>query len=120
VVLNDPITGQGSNNAATCADIYLHAIMEAGEGPFDRDWMTATFDRYWEYAQWPTRWTNMLLQPPAPHVLALLGAAAESPELAGAIAYGFNDPSTLFPWWEDAEAAQEKIAATAAAPETAV
>ena len=113
VVLNDPITGQGSNNAATCADIYLDAILARGSEPFDEDWMNATFDRYWDYAQWPTRWTNMLLQPPAEHVLALLGAAAESPALAGDIAYGFNDPSSLFPWWEDPREAQQKIAATA-------
>jgi 2-polyprenyl-6-methoxyphenol hydroxylase-like FAD-dependent oxidoreductase len=119
VVLNDPITGQGSNNAATCADIYMQSIIDAGAGPFDRDWMNATFDRYWDYVQWPTRWTNMLLQPPKPHVMALLGAAAESPRLAADIGYGFNDASTLFPWWEDPEAAEQKIVETAAAPETA-
>jgi hypothetical protein len=28
VVLNDPITGQGANNAAKCADIYLKRILE--------------------------------------------------------------------------------------------
>lgn len=114
VVLNDPITGQGSNNAATCADIYLTAILEHGPEAFDGDWMQATFERYWDYAQWPTRWTNLLLQPPAPHVLALLGAAAESRELRDAIAYGFNDASTLFPWWEDPQAAEEKLAAATA------
>jgi hypothetical protein len=116
VVLNDPITGQGSNNAATCADIYLDAILDRESEAFDRDWMNATFERYWHYVQWPTRWTNLLLQPPPPHLLALLGTAAESPSLAAEIAYGFNDPSTLFPWWEDPQAAEEKIAAATAAP----
>jgi hypothetical protein len=111
VVLNDPITGQGSNNAATCADIYLNAIRERGSEAFDQDWMNETFARYWDYAQWPTRWTNLLLQPPPPHLIGLLAAAGESPALASDIAYGFNDPSTLFPWWEDPLAAEEKMAA---------
>ncbi|MGU4174388.1 styrene monooxygenase/indole monooxygenase family protein, partial [Pseudomonas aeruginosa] len=32
VVLNDPITGQGSNNAAKCADTYLRSILARGNG----------------------------------------------------------------------------------------
>src|SRR5688500_9817925 len=38
-VLYDPITGQGSNNAAKCAAVYLDAIVERGGGRFDRPWM---------------------------------------------------------------------------------
>ena len=45
VVLNDPITGQGSNNASKCAKIYLDAIIAQGDKPFDQAWMQATFDR---------------------------------------------------------------------------
>ena len=48
---------------------------------------------------------------PSPHLIGLLAAAGESPALASDIAYGFNDPSTLFPWWEDPLAAEEKMAA---------
>ena len=56
VVLNDPITGQGSNNAAKCADIYLKCILEHEGDTFDVEWMHQTFDRYWKgYAQWATR-----------------------------------------------------------------
>jgi flavin-dependent dehydrogenase len=34
VVLNDPITGQGSNSAIKCCQIYLDAILRQGDGPF--------------------------------------------------------------------------------------
>lgn len=112
VVLNDPLTGQGSNNAATCADVYLTAILERDTGPFDDEWMRATFERYWDYARWSTQWTNSLLHAPEPHVLALLTAAADSRELRDAIALGFSDSRTFFPWWADPRAAAEKIAAT--------
>jgi flavin reductase (DIM6/NTAB) family NADH-FMN oxidoreductase RutF len=105
VVLNDPITGQGANNAARCAGIYLEAILERGNGPADAEWMQQTFDRYWTgYAQWVTEWTNLLLKPPA-HVLRLLACAGKNPAIASAFVNGFDDPRTLFPWFtEPAEA----------------
>jgi len=106
VVLNDPITGQGSNNAAKCAETYLEAIVERGGEPYTPEWMQQTFDRYWRgYAQWVTQWTNALLAPPKPHVLELLGAAAEVPSLAGTIVNGFDDPRSFYPWWFDADEA---------------
>jgi len=105
VVLNDPITGQGSNNAARCAEIYLEAILERGNGAADAEWMQQTFDRYWSgYAKWVTEWTNLLLKPPA-HVLRLLDCAGKNPAIASACVNGFDDPRTLFPWFmEPAEA----------------
>ncbi|MBF6370723.1 FAD-binding oxidoreductase, partial [Nocardia puris] len=42
VVLNDPVTGQGSNNAAKCASSYLASILEHGDRPFDRAFMQDT------------------------------------------------------------------------------
>ncbi len=105
VVLNDPITGQGSNNAAKAAAVYLAAILEHGTLPFDAAWMQATFDRYWDYARWVTRWTNMLLTPPPPHVLKILVGAGQSPAAAHEFVNGFDDPRRFFPWFaEPAEA----------------
>ena len=110
VVLNDPITGQGSNNAAKCAEIYLEAIIEQG-GDFDEQFMQRTFDRYWRgYAQWVVSWTNALLAPPQPHVVRLLEAAQELPPLAETIANGFDDPRVFYPWWFDAGEADRLIA----------
>jgi hypothetical protein len=110
VVLNDPITGQGSNNAAKCADTYLKSILARGDGVADAAWMQQTFDRYWfGYAQWVTQWTNMLLAPPPPHVLKLLGTAGAMPPLASAFANGFDDPRTFFPWFADPAEADRYI-----------
>jgi len=115
VVLNDPITGQGSNNAAKCADTYLKSILARGDGAADAAWMQQTFDRYWfGYAQWVTQWTNMLLAPPPDHVLKLLGSAGAVPPLASAFANGFDDPRTFFPWFSDPAEAERYIETCAA------
>jgi flavin reductase (DIM6/NTAB) family NADH-FMN oxidoreductase RutF len=113
VVLNDPITGQGSNHAAKCADTYLVSIQEriANGDAFDLIWMQQTFDRYWRgYAQWAVAWTNSMLLPPQPHVLRVLHAAAELPSLATTIVNGFDDPRVFFPWWFDESEADHLIA----------
>jgi flavin reductase (DIM6/NTAB) family NADH-FMN oxidoreductase RutF len=106
LVLNDPVTGQGSNNAAKCAEVYLESILSRRRS-HDAQWMTQTFERYWRgYAQWVVQWTNAFLTRPAPHVMRLLAAAAEVPALAGIIANGFDDPRTFYPWWFDAGEAE--------------
>lgn len=116
VVLNDPITGQGSNNAAKCADTYLHAIRARGEGPFDAAWMQEAFDAYWSYARSVVGWTNALLTPPPEHVLQLLGAAAQDPRVASRFVNGFDDPRDYDDWFMDpakADAYLESLAASA-------
>jgi len=110
-VLNDPLTGQGANNAAKCAEIYLERIIARGSEPFDERWMRQTFEHYWAgYARWVVAWTNTMLAAPAAHVRRLLEAAQGLPSLAAAIANGFDDPRTLDPWWFDAQAAERLIA----------
>jgi len=69
VVVNDPIAGQGANNAAHCAGIYTQAILERGDQPFDPEWMQATFETFWETrAQHSTGLTDALLNPLPDHV----------------------------------------------------
>lgn len=109
VCLNDPITGQGSNNASKAAKIYLDAIVAHGDLPFDEAFMQATFDRYWNYAQFVTGWTNALLQPPPPHVLKIMGAAQTCQPLAKRIANGFDNPPDLFPWFAAPEEAERYL-----------
>ena len=114
VVLNDPITGQGSNNAAKCADIYLKRILEHGDAPFDAAWMQQTFERYWEgYARWATGWTNSLLAPPGPHLQKLLQSASSMPAVASIVVNGFDDPRAFAPWWFDAAEADRFLEARA-------
>ena len=110
VCLNDPITGQGSNNAAKAAAIYLDAILAHGDRPFDAAFMQATFERFWDYAQWVVRWTNMLLVPPPPFVLEIMGTACAVPQLAQRMANAFDDPRDFFPWFADPAAAGAYLA----------
>ncbi len=110
VVLNDPITGQGSNNASKSAASYLASILEHGDRPFDGDFMTQTFERYWDYARFVTAWTNLLLSPPPEHVLELLGAATTEPRIARRFANGFDDPRDFFDWFMTAESAADYLA----------
>lgn len=105
VCLNDPITGQGSNNASKAAAVYLKRILERGDRPFDAAWMQGTFDTFWDYAQWVVTWTNMLLLPPPPFVLEIMGTAGAIPSLAHRMANGFDDPRDFFPWFADPKAA---------------
>jgi hypothetical protein len=111
VVLNDPITGQGSNTASKAARVYMDRILEHGNKPFDATWMQQTFDSFWKYAQWVVKWTNTLLTPPPPHILQLMGAASEIPALASKITNGFNNPPAYNPWWFDPAEAQKVIGA---------
>ena len=115
VCLNDPITGQGSNNAAKAAAIYLQRILEQGDKPFDEAWMQGTFDRFWDYAQWVVGWTNMLLLPPPPFILEIMGTACADPRLAHRMANGFDDPRDFFPWFADPGAAATYLAELKAA-----
>ncbi|MFT2793723.1 styrene monooxygenase/indole monooxygenase family protein [Serratia sp. T13T92] len=103
LVTNDPITGQGSNNAIKASKIYLDSIFDRGDQVYSREWMEQTFELFWKYAYWVVKWTNSLLTPPPPHVLNLLTAAAELPSLASIITNGFNNPPNFYPWWDDAE-----------------
>jgi len=111
VVLNDPITGQGSNNAAKSARIYLRRILDQGSKPFDAAWMQQTFDEYWNYAQFVTGWTNAMLQPPPPHVINILVAAQSKPKVGKAFVNGFDDPRTFFPWLADPAEAEKFVQA---------
>ncbi|WP_019216006.1 styrene monooxygenase/indole monooxygenase family protein [Legionella tunisiensis] len=98
IVLNDPIAGQGANNASKCARIYMDSIITNQEKPFNELWMQGVFNNFWADAKWSTALSNLLLQSPDPHLIDLLAAASRMPMLADTIANGFNNPKTLFPW----------------------
>ncbi|MEU1285017.1 styrene monooxygenase/indole monooxygenase family protein [Kitasatospora sp. NPDC005856] len=110
VVLNDPITGQGSNSAAKCADVYLEAITAHGDKPFDRDFLQSAFDRFWRVAGPATTWTNAMLAPPPPHALHLFGAGGQVPAVADRFANAFDDPADLEEWYFDPARAADYLA----------
>lgn len=109
VVLNDPLTGQGSNNAAKCAAVYLRSICAHDGRPYDRNFMQRTFEHYWDYAQYVTAWTNSMLRPPEPHAIEIFMAAADHPEVAYRFASGADNPPDLFSWYMDADLARKYL-----------
>ncbi len=110
VVLNDPLTSQGSNNALKSASFYLEAIT-AHDGPFDAGWMQRTFDNFWRgWAQWATEWTNSWLRPATAHQRLVVDAATRHDAIAYQVAAGFDDPRLFSPWWFDADAAAAFVA----------
>lgn len=111
VCLNDPVTGQGANNATKCANAYYECITQNEGRAFDRDWMQSTFDAYWRHAKYATEFTNGILLPPEPHVQKVFAAAGTKASVATRVVDGFNDPRTFFPWFTSEAEANRFIAA---------
>jgi flavin-dependent dehydrogenase len=101
VVLNDPVIGQGSNNAIKAAAIYLDAITKRGKAPFGAAWMNATFEQAYFRVEASTTWTNMMLLPPPPHAVEMLARASGKQGLADTIANGFDEPAIVLPLFAD-------------------
>jgi flavin-dependent dehydrogenase len=110
VILNDPIVGQGGNNATKMANAYAKAIIDRGNAPFDTEWMRRIFEDFWTYSKYVNRFCDIFLDPPAAHVFDVLHAACQNPEIASDFVNGFNHPPSLFPWLNDPEAAREYLA----------
>lgn len=107
VMLNDPLTGQGSNNASKFARHYLEQIVSRGSAPFDRTWMERTFESYWQARGRATvEWSNYMLLPPNPHTQAILHAAERNPTIARHFVECFDDPPRFFPWLFERDAAE--------------
>lgn len=120
VMLNDPITGQGSNNAAKFAHAVETAILAHGDAAFDAAFMQRTFDDFWNrYGMHVTQWTNALLAPPPEHVLQLLGAAGSHPAIAHRIANGFNNPPDYAEFFMTPDKAAAYLAQVAQMPQAA-
>jgi hypothetical protein len=115
VLLNDPITGQGSNNAAKFAQVMEQAIVKQGNAPFDAAFMQRTFETFWAYAMHVVNWTNAMLMPPPPHVMEVLGAATVHPEVASRFVNGFDDPRDYANFFMTPDKAQAYLASVAQA-----
>ncbi|WP_055701354.1 styrene monooxygenase/indole monooxygenase family protein [Streptomyces silaceus] len=102
LVVHDPVTGQGANNAARAAASYLAAILKRGELPFDEGWMRETFDAYWASARHTHAFTELMLSDPQPErVGRIMGAAFAHPEVAHRFTNGYADPLTYRSWLLD-------------------
>jgi flavin-dependent dehydrogenase len=115
VVVNDPISGQGANNAAIAAGMYLNAILDRGSAPFTPQWMQQTFDTFWDHARNSCALTQMMLEPPPPHVQQVLGAGAQFQEIADRFANIFIEPATIYDFLLDPDKAAGYVETVAAA-----
>ncbi|GAA5174914.1 FAD-dependent oxidoreductase [Pseudonocardia eucalypti] len=106
VVLNDPLAGQGANNATRMARFFAERLAARGDGPFDADWLNGQFDEFWTYGRFVNDFSNALLEPRAGFQQDLLIAASRHPEIGSAIFDGFGDPAGLFPWFAEPTAAR--------------
>jgi hypothetical protein len=101
VAVNDPITGQGANNAALASGLYLKAILDRGSEPFTPEWMQQTFDSFWAHAQHSAMLTRMMLEPPPAHVQQVLGAGSQFQEIADKVANMFIYPDSIYDFLVD-------------------
>jgi hypothetical protein len=106
-VLNDPILGQGANAASHAAWVAGEAIAEVArrDGPFEEAFCRTVEERIWTYARPVTEWTNAALHPPAPHVIEVFEAAAESKAIADEVIDNFNAPDRNWAIFESPERA---------------
>lgn len=110
-VLNDPIAGQGANNAVRMVRYLAERIQAQGQRAFDADWMQDVFETFWnESAVFTTGFTNALLLPPGEPVMEVLGAASVHPPVADAFMRCFDNPRNYFPWITDVALARAFVA----------
>jgi 2-polyprenyl-6-methoxyphenol hydroxylase-like FAD-dependent oxidoreductase len=91
---HDPLTGQGAN-AASRGAFSLGELLVArarGGGQFDEAFCTSAEQHLRDDARAVTEWSNAFLQPPPPHAIGLLVAAARNQAVANAFADNFNHP----------------------------
>jgi hypothetical protein len=115
VVANDPVTSQGSNNAAHCAAIYQQAILDHDGKPFGEDFMRQTFEAYWNFVQYSTMFTNAMLRPLPRHATELLVAGIQHQAIRDRFTEGFARPSDYFDWFMDPDRAAAYLAELAGA-----
>ena len=116
----DPIAAQGANSGIKQARHLVESIIGRGDQPFDRAWIDATFESYWnEHARHAFHFSNLLLEPitaPAKELLiAQYGSdgrmenASGTQRIANAFVENFNDPRRLTPAFTDMVAARTTI-----------
>ena len=91
---NDPIAGQGANLGSACAAVVADAI--CSDVAYDALFCRGLADRLWMVAEPVVHFSNALLEPPPPHVEALLGAAWQDQAVADAFIDGFAHPDAMW------------------------
>jgi len=119
----DPIGGQGANNGNKMVRNLVECVVAHGDQPFDAQWMTDTFERFWARHGYATyTHNNMMLEPPSAAGRDILFAQYGSDGrfdntsgaqlLANALCENSNDPAMLLPCMQDRRKMHEFIEKT--------
>jgi hypothetical protein len=97
-VTHDPIVGQGGNAASRAAWLLgeLVTARALAGGAFDEAFCAEAERRLWEITAASAVWSNAFLQPPPPHAIELLVAAAQNRAIADAFVTNFNHPERMW------------------------
>jgi Styrene monooxygenase A putative substrate binding domain len=107
-ILNDPIAAQGANMASRCAWLVGESLLR--DRSLDETFCRETEKQLWDVGRPATEWTNMMLQPPPPHVLELFVEAAENKPLADELIENFNAPENNWKIFSDPQSATAFLA----------
>lgn len=93
-ITHDPLTGQGANAASRGAFSLGELVVARARagGQFDEALCASTEQHLRDDAREVTEWSSAFLQPPPPHAIGLLVAAAQNQAVANAFADNFNHP----------------------------
>jgi hypothetical protein len=115
----DPLAAQGANNGTKMAKHLVAQVVAHGDRPFDAQWMTSTFERFWQESGQPAfALTNLMLGPmPKPGLLLLVAPAGSDGRrndgrqaIADLFASGLSDPPTSVELLTNVAAARRVIA----------
>lgn len=123
----DPIAAQGANSGIKQARHLVRSIVRRGNGALDAQWMTETFDDFWEsHAKYACLFSNLFLEPITAAAQELLiaqygsdgRADNDSPRqrIADAFFSNFNDPRELTETLLDVRRARAFIAEVTGRP----
>ncbi len=116
----DPIAAQGANSGVKQARHMVESIVAREERPFDAEWITATFDAFWnEHARHACTFNDMFLEPIPDAAKELLiaqmgstgrtGDTSGQQRIADAFFANFNDPRILTPAFTNIQRARAFI-----------
>jgi 2-polyprenyl-6-methoxyphenol hydroxylase-like FAD-dependent oxidoreductase len=117
----DPIAAQGANSGVKQARHLVSSIIGRGDRPFDGDWMSSTFEAFYDqHARYAYTFSSLLLEAITAAGKELLiaqygsdGRAANhsgAQQVANAFFENFSDPRLLTPAFTDMALAREVIA----------
>lgn len=93
VVLNDPIAGQGANNAIRAVKVYSDAIINNADQDFDEGWMRHTFQKFWESSgKHSTTLTNTLLMPESDRFKKIVNMISNDKNFSSKLVDCFDNP----------------------------